>query len=242
VSIERLIRRFSTRHVMPVQVDEVLKVLIEWGVKDDICFFDAEMDTSVIKGEINHWEAEWGEGTIKRFADITTEKNLSKPEKRLIECKELLHILDPDWSLVSTEAAIHALIEKIVISPELQDPFGDGMEHANSDRVAMLHAVAVLFPWEVRQTLLPAFSRGLITTKLIAEQIADLPEKYVATVMSDGWPNIYSTMTRASRFAPVYDKDGSVSLYDIYIDQQWMGSRRTLQQCEDEIDFLLANA
>jgi hypothetical protein len=226
---------------MPVQVDHVLQVLIEWGVKDDIWFFDADMDSSVIKGEINHWEAPWGD-TIKRFADITTAKNLSKPEKRIIECKELLHILDPDWTLVSTEAAIHALIEKIVIPAELQDPFSDGMEHANSDRVAMLHAVAVLFPWEARQALLPAFSRGLITTKLIAEQLADLPEKYVATVMSDGWPDIYSIMTRAGRFAPVYDKDGSVSLYDIYVDQKWMGSRRTLEQCEDELNFLLASA
>lgn len=38
------------------------------------------------------------------------------------------------------------------------------------------------------------------------------------------------------RLVPVYDKDGSVLLYDIYVGDQWLGSRRTQQQCQDEFD------
>jgi hypothetical protein len=200
VSITKLIREFSTRHIVPVQVEEVLAVLISWGVKDDIWFWNTGMDTDVIKGEIVHWESEWNDGTTRRFADIYTARSLRKSEKRLIECKELLHILDPDWVLVNSSQAIHELIEKIVIAPELQDPFGDGMRHTNSDRVAMIHALAVLFPWEARQALLPKMAPdGPLTTKRIAEELVDLPEKYVATVMSEGWEGIYKIMVEGPK-------------------------------------------
>lgn len=33
---------------------------------------------------------------------------------------------------------------------------------------------------------------------------------------------------------PVYDKNGDVLLYDMYIDDVWIGSRRILKQCEEE--------
>lgn len=31
---------------------------------------------------------------------------------------------------------------------------------------------------------------------------------------------------------PVFNKDGSVLLYDCYVDGKWIGSRRTPEQCE----------
>ena len=32
---------------------------------------------------------------------------------------------------------------------------------------------------------------------------------------------------------PVFDKDGGTVLFDMYVDGVWIGSRRTLQQCEE---------
>jgi hypothetical protein len=194
VSVSRLIRAFSTRRRTPVQTEEVLEVLKTWGVRDEIWFFTVQMDTEVMKGQLVQWETPWNDNTTKRYADIYTAAGLSPGEKRLIECKELLHLLDPDWALVNTREAILGLIEKIVVPPEMQDPFGDDMEHANSDRLAIIHALAVLFPWEVREALLPVFAAGRITVKQIAEQVVDLPEKYVATVMSKAWQEIYGIL------------------------------------------------
>jgi hypothetical protein len=37
---------------------------------------------------------------------------------------------------------------------------------------------------------------------------------------------------------PVYDEDGNVVVYDIYVDGVWVGSRRTLAQCEDYFRYL----
>lgn len=38
-----------------------------------------------------------------------------------------------------------------------------------------------------------------------------------------------------AKLVPVLDKDGSVLLYDIYIDDVWQGSRRTIRQCEEQM-------
>lgn len=35
----------------------------------------------------------------------------------------------------------------------------------------------------------------------------------------------------ATETVPVLDKHGNVVLYDMYVDGEWHGSRRTLEQC-----------
>ena len=39
---------------------------------------------------------------------------------------------------------------------------------------------------------------------------------------------------------PVLDKDGTVQLYDIYVDGEWHGSRRTLAQCDLYLKFIIS--
>jgi hypothetical protein len=36
---------------------------------------------------------------------------------------------------------------------------------------------------------------------------------------------------------PVYDKD-EIVLYDIYIDKEWVGSKSTLKQAKERVEFL----
>lgn len=45
-------------------------------------------------------------------------------------------------------------------------------------------------------------------------------------------------LTGFARYDPVFDKDGNVVLYDIYLENnefkyEWWGSRRTLEQCRE---------
>jgi len=228
----KLINHFSGRERVPIQVAEVLDVLKTWGAKDDVYFFEVDVDTDVIKGLITHWEAPWDDGSTRRFADIATARSLTAQERRLIECKELLHILDPDWALVNKNHAIESLIEKIVIPAEFQDPYGDDMAHANSDSVAILHAAAVLFPWATRRLLLPKVSQ--IGIQRIADEIIDLPPKVVATVMSEGWSKIYRIMT--TEIMPVRDEKGDVVLLDMFVGGEWIGSRRTREQCKQALE------
>ena len=112
--------------------------------------------------------------------------------ERLVCCKELLHILDQNYMKVSTPSAVVDLIEKIILPPELVDPFADGI-HTNSDRVAILHALAVLFPLSARAILLPPFKDGKLSAQKIAE-IAELPVYYIQLVLNDGWLHIHKLL------------------------------------------------
>ena len=39
-------------------------------------------------------------------------------------------------------------------------------------------------------------------------------------------------MSKQIEFIPVKNNRGEIELYDIYVDGTWIGSRRTLAQCE----------
>lgn len=193
MSIEKLIREYATREKLPIQVEEVVATLVSWGVKDEIYFFDDDrLDAEILQGLIVHWEFPMPDGSVKRVADISTARSLSIEEKRLVQTKELLHIIDPSYFRVNTLPATELLIDKIVISPALQDPGTDG-DHANSDRAALWHALAVLFPMTVRNLFIPVLLQEKIALEQIA-QFADLPLPYIAMAMSDQWTKLHRIM------------------------------------------------
>jgi hypothetical protein len=51
-----------------------------------------------------------------------------------------------------------------------KDPFTDG-EHANTDRVAVTFATAVLFPLAARETFMPKYTENKLTLVGIADQM-----------------------------------------------------------------------
>jgi hypothetical protein len=112
--------------------------------------------------------------------------------QRLVCCKELLHILDSVETRVSRPEDIERLVEKIVLPADLQDPFTDGI-HALTDRVAATYAAAILFPFGAREIVLkPFLERKLPLTRLA--DMAELPPRYVAIVMSEIWPEIHKML------------------------------------------------
>src|SRR5262249_7501943 len=88
----KLIREFSTRTGLPVEIDHIVDYLRSCGLKDEVYFWDVDMNTTVLRGTIVHWEY-LREGWIYKVADIYTAKSLSLEEQRLVQAKELLHIL-----------------------------------------------------------------------------------------------------------------------------------------------------
>lgn len=201
MSIEKLIMEFALREKVPVEVDDVVAHLKnDLGVEDDILFFDVDIDTDVLKGEIEHWEHPATDaGPIRRVAHINTAKTLTLPEKRLVQCKEVLHVLDPNHWHTNTFEAAAELMEKIVIPDELQDHANDGIQ-ALSDRIRIWHALAVLFPMAARDLFMTPFREGKISIGFIADMV-ELPEKYVVLVMNDHWVNVHGRMVRPQRLA-----------------------------------------
>jgi hypothetical protein len=53
--------------------------------------------------------------------------------------------------------------------------------------------------------------------------------------MSEQWPSVYGMMT--SEILPVRNEKGEIILYDMFVAGKWIGSRRTLEQCNRQLGF-----
>jgi hypothetical protein len=198
MKVADVINHFSAHESVPIDVDDVVQVLRENGVKDDIYFWGVDINDEHLRGTIQHWE--WPEsenGPLHRVADIYYCKHLPSDWKRLVCCKELLHVLDPPSAHASTPEQVEELVKKIVLAPEHQDPLHDG-DQVNSDRRAIYQAVAVLFPWATRQLLSKPLLEGKLTPEDIAKMV-DLPARYVRLVMSDVWEVSYKWLASMQR-------------------------------------------
>jgi hypothetical protein len=194
MSVGQLIQKFATRESLPIDVNDVVAELRERGIKDEIYFFPADLNSEVLRGKIVQWE--WPKDETQQemvaVADIYYDQSLDDPWQRLVTCKEMLHILDPDSCLTATEDEVDLLTDRIVLPPELQDPIADG-DATITDRIAIFQAVAVLFPLACRELFMPAFEAGKITSADIA-RFADIPQRYATLVMSAGWVDIHKVL------------------------------------------------
>jgi hypothetical protein len=192
--VRNLIIKLDERETLPVEVDDIVDYLREQQIKDEIDFVGVDVNTEVLRGAIKHYVLPglaYGEPTF--CAEIYYDQTQGNDWVRLVCCKELLHILDPDALKVRSKADFLKLVEKIVLPAEFQDPIKDGAK-VMSDRIATYLAVAALFPWGARTILMPAYREGKLSIEDIAV-VADLPLRYVALVMSDEWVEIHKIMT-----------------------------------------------
>jgi hypothetical protein len=193
MSAKNLIQKFSKLDYLPVEIDLVIGELRDLGIKDEIYpFWDPNLDPNILRGYIKHDEYTLPDGTSRRVAEITYAK-MGHEWERLVGCKELLHLLDPEGQRVWQPEDVERLVEKIILPPDLVDPVKDG-PHALIDRVAITYAVATLFPFDARQVLMPAYTAKKLTLADI-EVMAELPRRYVALVMSDEWDLIHRIIT-----------------------------------------------
>jgi hypothetical protein len=195
VTVSALIKTFSTWPAAPVDIEEhVLPEFLKLGVKDEVYFWsDAKLDARIVRGGITHWEYPLSEqGPIVRVADITYSDKQPHEWQRLVCCKELLHLLDPENTRVAKDHDIEKLIEKIILPADLQDPFSDGI-HALTDRVAITYAAAILFPLSARAKFIPRYNDGTLSLQTIAEAL-EIPVRHTALVLNDAWVTIHDML------------------------------------------------
>lgn len=192
VTVRQLIRDFSVRENVPVDVNDVVAELRRRGIMDEIWFWQADINEDVLRGKIKHWEYPGEDGQTVRVADIDYSRSLTDDWARLVSCKETLHILDPEGTRIYLPEDIEHLVERIVLPLELQDPITDGTG-VISDRVAIYQAMAVLFPWASRQICVQMIKEEKVTPQVVAK-MTDLPMRYVKLVLSDLWPKLHEIL------------------------------------------------
>ena len=174
-----LVDCFSTEEDMPVPIDSV----ISW--------VRSRTDHKIIELHPVHRGKKAFRGACRRKAiplpgappysqdtEIITQilygQDLHDDWKRLVICKELLHVFDPEGERVATPEAVKTLITSVV-APDLKAaPFLPAM----NDHFGAFRAMTVLMPRETRLKLQVSFDAGTRTIAEIASYVR-LPENYV---------------------------------------------------------------
>lgn len=186
-----LIKEFSEREGVPVELEDVVEAVKKRGAKDEIYYWlEADLDPTILMGALEEWEYPDEEGKLHYVAHVDCAKSLPGDWKRLVVCKELLHLLDPPVLRVHTEAEFEHLCHRLGLPPEDQDIEKDG-DKTISDRLGTYKAIAVLFPYAVREIFMPKYQANLISYEDIAK-IVDVPARYAALVMSDHWATLHA--------------------------------------------------
>lgn len=193
MNAQDLIASFSRRTTLPVDVNDVIELVRKNGEEIDIEFIGVDLDPEILQGQIKVFYVRDGVyAEPRKCANIYYHRGHAKDWQRLICCKELIHLVDPEAARTTTSEGIDALAEKIGLPPEMQNPTADGFE-VNVDRVAEWRAAAILLPLAAREVLMPFYSSGAITAAEIG-RLADIPRKYAAFVMSDAWPAVHDLL------------------------------------------------
>lgn len=203
MKVADLIIEFSTRTRVPVDVNDVLAFVQQHGDIQEVYFWPSKIDNAHLRGALVHyerWEYPQGEGgPTVLCADIYYAEDMGSAEERVVTCKELLHILDPDWARVETPEQLTQLIERIVLPVDLQGVRKDG-SRTDNDRATEVKAVAVLFPLAARTYFMEHSSEW--RNEDIARRL-DLPLRHVVLVMSPVWDEIYPLLTGSGQNGPI---------------------------------------
>jgi hypothetical protein len=195
MKVHDLIRTFSTIEKLPVDVNDVLACLRENGNDDKIEFIGVDLDPEILRGAIKVFHVRNGVySDPERWVNIYYHKSGDSAWERMVCCKEISHLLDPNDAYTQTTEAIEKLADKIGLPPEMQDPTADGFA-ANVDRLAEFRATALLMPKAARDLLRAPFKEHKLTLSDIA-RMADMPTRYAGFAMSDIWDSVHDLLVR----------------------------------------------
>jgi hypothetical protein len=196
MSIKSLIKHFEGRYDLAITISEVTAKVRELVPYQRIEFVEDFDDTpEVLRGMLHQEEVllGWADEPII-VNQIRFNGNMSKQWQRIVVCKELIHVLDPDNLLTHTPADVAALIDRMRIPLDLQNRFSS---QEQGDRIAEFQALAILFPRAARDTLLPHYRNNSISATEIADAAA-IPPHYIAFIMDKDWENFLSVVETAS--------------------------------------------
>jgi len=193
MSVAEVIRHFSQRTDLSIDVNDVVDLVKAKGLQDEIEFIGVDYDTSIILGNFQKWTRRPGVYANPIYGvDIYFHRHLPLDWQRFVCCKELLHVFDPAFSLASTVEDIQKLTDRIGLPPEMHDWVKDGYP-AMSDHIREYEALAVLLPMAARNQLAEPYEAGRVSLDAIA-RLADIPHRYVALAMHDAWPAVYERL------------------------------------------------
>ena len=190
MSVRKIIEAFAVRTTLPISPNDVKAIAIDLGMRDRITFVGVDLNPAHLLGMFySYFEATGVYSVPDVCAYIYYERRQPTSWQRLVCCKEMLHMFDHQSQKTAKRDEVEKLIVDMARGLGGFDAETFGL-HGLIDQITIMRALAILFPIEAREVLLPKLKSNDITLEEISA-IADLPLPFVNIVMGEKWPEIY---------------------------------------------------
>ena len=193
--LKRLIEKFDSVEVLPVEIEEIRAAIISLGVQDRIILYpDSKMDSTRLRGFFYRYrDRSVVYGDPENITLIAFSSSETPAWQRIICCKEMVHIFDDDDERTNTLAELDGLIKRLPWS-QSSDEISIFDVMATKDHLALYQAIPLLFPLAAREKALRAIASGSRTFEQIVEESC-LPSELVRLVLTDEWPKLSAKLT-----------------------------------------------
>jgi hypothetical protein len=175
---------FSCHTILPVKLEDIKEHILETGVVESIDIIPADLDPQIVAGflRVFKWKGVYAPDA-HAHAEVFYSKQLDIPSRRLVICKEMLHILDEHKQTAQTRAIVERLIVEVSAPPSMTL----GLP-AQSDHMGVWLALSVLVPRDALEYLRAVHQAGM-SAEAIAK-LAVVPSSYMETLLSPLWQSI----------------------------------------------------
>ena len=181
---------FACHERLPVKLSDVKDHILETGLVSRMIRFPVDFENYIIHGgyhlyrDISPYAAPG-----QKVARIAYPRALPQGTQRLIQVKEMLHVLDQHEATAPTRALVSSLIDDLLTESSAALI---GLP-ALVDRKVLLHAMCILMPLGVLDHVRPMFKNGDVTIEQIANE-AMLPVGIIKVALTDEWRDLAFTI------------------------------------------------
>lgn len=186
-----ILDHFAAYTNLPIKISDIHGFILERGFVDEIVYHPIDEDPGTLAGMLYHVEASAPYRPYsqpKTIANIVYSTQLSRDAQRVIVAKELMHIFDEGGFAASTVEQVSRLVSEIALPASVKAELQRLSPAGQNDHNGILLGIAVLFPRDARDELLPLYPDKLGDEEI--SSIAEIPEAFVPLVMSAKWGEV----------------------------------------------------
>ncbi|MFG6549752.1 hypothetical protein ACGYLV_11885 [Sulfitobacter sp. M21595] len=175
---------FSCLTTLPIRIDSIVGFIRDRGLADNVFFCEVDIDPDILWAQLKVHKQKRLYGDDYLEYEIQYSKHLSVPQQRLACCKELLHILDDQDAMASTQDSVELLIHQMSIPPQS----GIALPAVN-DHTGIIRALLIMVPRDCLCDFKASYDNGEITADEVAKATG-IPVEYARITLQDFWQEL----------------------------------------------------
>jgi hypothetical protein len=176
---------FACTTKLPVKLESVKDHILETGIVSKIIRVPVTLDHYILQGGYQLYRDLSPYASNEKVARIAYPREATEGVQRLVQVKEMLHVLDPHEATSPTKEKVSQLIDDLSVQSASKSV---GLP-ATVDRNGLLHALCILAPRDAFDDLRIAYKAEKVTVDQVARW-AKIPRGYAAVALTDEWADL----------------------------------------------------